>query len=138
MLIELSTSLLGKILKPFLCLQLALKSFAEHMGLDFLAPITADLYNKALAVKSRKIHKTGVNHFRKFAGQFPNINFIALPCPAPSASTLVLCFFAASLCLKSSINSSNTIRSYVRHIKDYWIQMGSDPACFESESWTVC
>ena len=103
------------------------------MGLESLAPLTVDLYNKALAAKSKAIYKTGANHFRKFAIQFPNLNTIPLPCPAPSASTLVLCFFAASLCLKSSINSAKTIKSYIRHIKDYWIQMGCDPLCFESD-----
>ena len=103
------------------------------MGLHPLTPAVFDLYNQSLATSSKKVYKTGVNHFRKFAAQYPNINSIPLPCPPPSASTLILCFFASSLYLRDSINSAATIKSYLRHVKNYWIQMGCDPSCFESD-----
>ena len=103
------------------------------MGLDSLVPVAYELYNQALATSSKKVYKTGVNHFRKFATQYPNVNSIPLPCPLPSASTLILCFFTASLSLRKSIKSAATIKSYIRHVKNYWIQLGCKPSCFESD-----
>ena len=89
------------------------------MGLDSVALIKVELYIKALAVKTKQVYKTGVNHYRKFAIKVSKINFVSLPWPpSPSASTSVLCFFAASLCLKRSINSATAIESYVRHINE--------------------
>ena len=103
------------------------------MGLEDLAPIVFDLYNNALATSSKNSYKTGTNHFHKFLATFPVFNTVWVPNPPPSKRILTLCFFAVSLFLKKSIKSANTIRSYVRHVKNLWIQTGCDPKLLQSD-----
>ena len=46
---------------------------------------------------------------------------------------LTLCFFAVALFLKKSIKSARTIRSYIRRVKNQWIQKGCDPEILKSD-----
>lgn len=78
-----------------------------------------------------KTYRSGENNFRTFSTKYQNILPLAFPKPLPSIRTLTLCFFATSLFLKVFILSANTIRSYVRHVKNYRIQMGCGPTKFE-------
>ena len=103
------------------------------MGLEDLAPIVFDLYNNALATSSKNSYKTGTNHFHKFLTAFPELHTVCVPNPPPSKRILTLCFFAVSLFQKKSIKSANTIRSYVRHVKNLWIQKGCDPKLLQSD-----
>ena len=64
---------------------------------------------------------------------FPKLESISAPIPPPSEHILTLCFFAVTLFLKKSIKSSKTIRSYIRHVKNCWIQNGVDPESLDSD-----
>ena len=103
------------------------------MGLQTLAPVVFELYNNALATSSKKAYKTGTNNFQKSLRAFPELNTMSAPTPHPTKHILALCFFAASLFLKKSIKSANTIRSYVRHVKNLWIQNGCKPERLQSD-----
>ena len=111
----------------------AIFKFGDRMGLQTLAPVVFGLYNNALATSSKKSYKTGTNHFHKFLKAFPELNTVRAPTPPPSKHVLTLCFFAVSLFLKKSIKSANTIRSYVRHVKNLWIQNGCKPDRLQSD-----
>ena len=106
------------------------------MDMSSLAPLVFDLYKEALATSSKKTYRTGEKHFQKFINRFPNMCPLPFPNKTPSTATLTLCFFSVFLFLKKSIKSAATVKSYVRHVKNYWIQMGCDPSCFESEELT--
>ena len=101
--------------------------------MEDLAPVVLDLYDNALATSSKKSYKTGTNHFTKFLTAFPELKSVNLPIPPPSSHILTLCFFSVSLFLKKSIKSSNTIRSYIRHVKNSWIKRGCDPKSLKSD-----
>ena len=109
------------------------RTFGERRGLGELAPLVYSLYNDALATSSKKTYRTGTNHFRKFVSTFPKLESIAVPIPAPASHILTLCFFAVALFLKKSIKSYKTIRSYIRHVKNGWIQKGLDPEALKSD-----
>ena len=64
---------------------------------------------------------------------FPKLSAVHLPIPPPSQHILTLCFFSVALYQKKSIKSSRTIRSYIRHVKNQWIQNGCDPKILESD-----
>ena len=107
--------------------------FGESRGLGDLAPLVFSIYNDALATSSKKTYRTGTNHFQKFLNAFPKLESISVLIPPPSLHILTLCFFAVALFLKKSIKSSKTIRSYIRHVKNKWIQKGCDPESLESD-----
>ena len=96
-------------------------------------PLVYSLYNNALATSSKKTYRSGTNQFRRFVSAFPKLESISAPIPPPSEHILTLCFFAVTLFLKRSINSSKTIRSYIRHVKNCWIQNGVDPESLNSD-----
>ena len=100
----------------------AFHKFGHRKGLQNLSPLVCKLYTDALATSSKKTYKTGTNHFNKFVADFPKVATVNLPTPPPSQYIITLCFFAGALFLKKSIKSANTIRSYVRHVKNQWIQ----------------
>ena len=101
--------------------------------METLAPMVFDLYTNALAISSKKTYTTGTNHFKKFLAAFPSIGSVSLPLPPPSPHILTLCFFAVNLFQKKSIKSESTIRSYIKHVKNKWIQNGCDPEILESD-----
>lgn len=101
--------------------------------MEDLALLVFDLYDNALATSSKKTYKTGTNHFKKFLAEFPGLGSVNLPVPPPSHYILTLCFFAATLFQKKSIKSAATIKSYVKHVKNQWIQDGCDPSILESD-----
>ena len=103
------------------------------MGLETLAPLVFNLYNNALASSSKETYKSGTNHFRKFLATFPKLDTVCVPAPPPSPHILMLCFFAVSLFSKKSINSANTVKSYVRHVKNLWINNGCNPKSLKSD-----
>ena len=109
------------------------QTFGERRGLRELAPLVYSLYNDALAASSKKTYRTGTNHFQKFVSTFPKLESISVPIPTPSSHILTLCFFAVTLFLKKSIKSYKTIRSYIRHVKNCWIQKGLDPESLNSD-----
>ena len=98
-----------------------------------LAPLVFSIYKDALATSSKRTYQTGNNHFQKFVKAFPKLESIGGSIPPPSPQILALCFFAVALFLKKSIKSSSTIRSYIRHVKNKWIQKGYDPESLESD-----
>ena len=112
--------------------QAAFHRFGERRGMKALSPLVCKLYNDALATSSKKTYKTGTNNFKKFLAAFPKVATVDLPTPPPSQYILTLCFFAVALFLKKSIKSASTIRSYVRHVKNQWIQNGCDPEALKS------
>ena len=101
--------------------------------MQHLSPLVCKLYTDALATSSKKTYKTGTSHFQKFVANFPKVATVNLPTPPPSQYIITLCFFAGALFLKKSIKSANTIRSYVRHVKNQWIQDGCDPEDLKSD-----
>ena len=107
--------------------------FGERRGLGSLAPLVFSIYNDALATSSKKTYRTGSNHFSKFLAAFPKLESVGVAIPQPSPHILTLCFFAVALFLKKSIKSSKTIRSYIRHVKNMWIQNGCNPLSLESD-----
>ena len=109
------------------------QSFGERRGLGQFAPLVHDLYNNALATSSKNTYRSGTNHFRRFLAAFPKLETISAPIPPPSEHILTLCFFAVKLFLKKSIKSSKTIRSYIRHVKNCWIQNGVNPESLDSD-----
>ena len=96
-------------------------------------PLVYTLYNNALATSSKKTYRSGTNHFRKFVSTFPKLESVSVQFPPPSEHILTLCFFAAKLSLKKSIKSNKTITSYIRHVKNSWIQNGVDPESLNSD-----
>ena len=107
--------------------------FGERRGLGTLAPLVFSIYNDALATSSKKTYRTGSNHFRRFLTAFPKLKSVGIAIPPPSPHILTLCFFAVALFSKKSIKSSKTIRSYIRHVKNQWIQNGCDPLTLKSD-----
>ena len=103
-------------------------------GATSLVPLASRFYKMALATSSRKSYKTGEKHLQKFLEKFPKIPGVPFPKKNPSLSELTLCFFAAYLCTKQSIKSAATIKSYVRHAKNYWIELGCAPELLKSET----
>ena len=100
--------------------------------MESLAALVLQFYSSALAASSKKTYKTGTNHFKKFLATFPDVATVELPTPPPSNYILTLCFFAVSLFLKKSIKSVTTIKSYIRHVKNLWIQDGCNPKALKS------
>ena len=109
------------------------QSFGERRGLTELVPLVYTLYNTALATSSKKTYRSGTNHFRKFVSTFPKLESVSVQFPPPSEHILTLCFFAAKLSLRKSIKSNKTITSYIRHVKNNWIQNGVDPESLNSD-----
>ena len=107
--------------------------FGHEKDLGDLATLVYDLYNNALATSSKKTYHTGTNHFHKFLTFFPKLESVNVVVQPPSPHILTLCFFATALFLKKSVKSSKTIKSYIRHVKNSWIQKGIDPESLESE-----
>ena len=64
---------------------------------------------------------------------FPKVGSVVLPIPPPSQHILTLCFCAVALFQKKSNKSARTIRSYIRHVKNQWIQKGCDPEILKSD-----
>ena len=108
------------------------QTFGERRGLEEFVPVVFSLYNNALATSSKKTYRSGTNHFRRFVSAFPKLEAISEQIPPPSEHILTLCFFA-TLFLRKSIKSSETIKSYIRHVKNGWIQNGMDPDALNSD-----
>ena len=125
--------LFGKRHLTHLGIELTLRRFGEVLGAGELAQLAFKLYDAALAPSSKKSYSSGEKHFVKFTSKYKKIAKIySLPHPAPPAESLALCLFAASLFLTKSIKSSATIKSYIRHAKNYCIKRGCDPVRLES------
>ena len=101
--------------------------------METLAPIVFELYMNALATSSKKTYSTGTNHFTTFLAAYPGLGSVHLPLPPPSQHILTLCFFAVNLLQKKSIKSAGTIRSYIKHVKNWLVQNGCDPVILESD-----
>ena len=103
------------------------------VGATSWAPLASRFYKMALATSSRKTYKTGEKHLRKFLAFFPKIPDRPFPVKPPALSELTLYFFAAYLFMKRSIKSAATIRSYISHAKNYWIELGCTPELLKSD-----
>ena len=95
--------------------------------------MAVELYDSALAPSTKKTYKTGAKHFRKFLSRYTGLPPVPFPRQPVSIGTLTLCFFAASLFLKDTIKSAQTIRCYISHAKNHCINFGCDPTLLDSE-----
>ena len=95
--------------------------------------MAVELYHSALAPSTKKTYKTGAKHLRNFLSRYPGLPQVPFPRQPVSIGTLTLCFFAASLFLRDTIKSAQTVRCYISHAKNYCINLGCDPTSLDSE-----
>ena len=86
--------------------------------------VACRLYRDALAPSTKNTYKTGVRHLQRFMLKYPNAPLPSDDFNPPSKISISLVFFAAYLFELESIKSYGTIRNYMSHVTQFYVQKG--------------